>query len=72
MRVAAQLIEASAGGHLWADRFDGPLDDIFALQDQVTAGVIGAISPKLEAARSNALIGSRPRICKPTITTFVG
>jgi len=50
VRVTAQLIEASAGGHLWADRFDGPLDDIFGLQDQVTAGVIGAISPKLEAA----------------------
>jgi TolB-like protein len=50
VRVAAQLIEASAGGHLWADRFDGPLDDIFALQDQVTAGVISAISPKLEQA----------------------
>jgi TolB-like protein/Tfp pilus assembly protein PilF len=50
VRIAAQLIKASAGGHLWADRFDGPLDDIFALQDQVTAGVIEAISPKLEAA----------------------
>ena len=50
LRIAAQLIEASAGGHLWADRFEGPLDDIFALQDQVTAGVIEAISPKLEQA----------------------
>jgi TolB-like protein len=50
VRIAAQLVEASAGGHLWADRFEGPLDDIFALQDQVTAGVISAISPKLEQA----------------------
>ena len=50
VRIAAQLVEASAGGHLWADRFEGPLDDIFALQDQVTAGVINAISPKLEQA----------------------
>jgi len=50
LRIAAQLIEASAGGHLWADRFEGPLDDIFALQDQVTAGVLSAISPKLEQA----------------------
>ena len=39
VRITAQLIEASAGGHLWADRFEGPFDDIFALQDQVTAGV---------------------------------
>jgi TolB-like protein len=50
VRVTAQLIDAGAGGHLWADRFDGPLDDIFGLQDQVTGGVVGAISPKLQQA----------------------
>jgi hypothetical protein len=48
--VTAQLIDAGTGGHLWADRFDGPLDDIFGLQDQVTGGVVGAISPKLQQA----------------------
>ena len=48
--MTAQLIDANAGGHLWADRFDGPLDDIFGLQDQVTAGVVGAISPRLQQA----------------------
>jgi TolB-like protein/class 3 adenylate cyclase len=56
VRVAAQLIEAGQGGHVWADRFEGSLDDIFALQDQVTAGVVGAIYPELERAeidRSN-------------------
>ena len=50
VRMTAQLIEGSAGGHLWADRFEGALDEIFGLQDQVTGGVVGAISPKLQQA----------------------
>ena len=50
VRITAQLIEASTGAHLWADRFDGELNDIFDLQDQVTMKVIGAMSPRLEQA----------------------
>jgi adenylate cyclase len=50
VRITAQLIDAATGAHLWADRFDGPLEDIFDLQDQVTASVVGAIAPKLEQA----------------------
>jgi TolB-like protein/class 3 adenylate cyclase len=50
VRITGQLIDASTGAHLWADRFDGGLDDIFDLQDQVTVSVVGAISPKLEQA----------------------
>jgi len=50
VRIAGQLIDASTGAHLWADRFEGGLDDIFDLQDQVTASVVGAIAPKLEQA----------------------
>ena len=50
VRITAQLIDAATGTHLWADRFDGGLEDIFALQDQVTASVVGAIAPKLEQA----------------------
>jgi TolB-like protein/class 3 adenylate cyclase len=50
VRITGQLIDASTGAHLWADRFDSGLDDIFDLQDQVTASVIGAIAPKLEQA----------------------
>jgi len=49
-RITGQLIDATTGCHLWADRFDGKIDDIFDLQDQVTAGVVGAITPKLEMA----------------------
>src|SRR5712671_2449882 len=50
VRITAQLIDASTGAHLWADHFDGDLEDIFDLQDQVTASVVGAIAPKLEQA----------------------
>jgi len=50
VRITAQLIDTSTGGHIWADRFDGRLEDIFDLQDQVTASVAGAIAPKLEQA----------------------
>jgi TolB-like protein len=48
VRITAQLIEAETGAHLWADRFDGSLDDIFDLQDQVAASVAGVIEPTLE------------------------
>jgi adenylate cyclase len=50
VRISGQLIDAATGAHLWADRFDGELADIFDLQDQVTASVVGAIAPKLEQA----------------------
>jgi TolB-like protein/tetratricopeptide (TPR) repeat protein len=50
VRITGQLIDAATGGHLWADRFDSVLDDIFDLQDRVTTSVIGAISPQVERA----------------------
>ncbi len=50
IRIAGQLIDVSNGMHLWADRFDGALEDVFDLQDRVTASVVGAIAPKLERA----------------------
>ena len=50
LRITGQLIEAENGAHLWADRFDGDLADIFELQDQITSQVIGAIAPRLELA----------------------
>ena len=54
VRITGQLIDAATGAHLWADRFDGTLDDIFDLQDQVTASVVGAIAPKTGAGRDRA------------------
>ena len=50
VRIAGQLVDASTGAHLWADRFDGTLEEIFDLQDQVATSVVGAIAPKLEQA----------------------
>jgi adenylate cyclase len=50
VRITGQLIDASSVTHLWADRFDGDLEDIFDLQDQVTSRVVGAIAPELEFA----------------------
>ena len=47
VRITGQLIDAAAGNHIWADRFDGALDDIFELQDRVASSVAGAIEPKL-------------------------
>jgi TolB-like protein len=50
VRITAQLIEAETGAHLWADRFDGSLEDIFDLQDNVASSVAGVIEPALQAA----------------------
>src|ERR1700751_1090869 len=50
VRITGQLIDATTGTHLWADRFDGGLGDIFDLQDQVTESVVGAIAPVVEKA----------------------
>jgi tetratricopeptide (TPR) repeat protein len=50
VRITGQLIETGIGTHLWADRFEGALDDIFALQDRLTESVVGAIAPQLERA----------------------
>lgn len=50
VRITGQLIEAATGMHLWADHFDGTLDDIFELQDKVTSSVVGAIAPSVTRA----------------------
>jgi adenylate cyclase len=50
VRITGQLIDALTGTHLWADRFDGSLEDVFELQDQVALGVAGVIEPVLQAA----------------------
>ncbi len=50
LRISGQLIDAVTGAHLWADRFDGDLTDMFALQDRITESVVAAIEPTLEIA----------------------
>jgi tetratricopeptide (TPR) repeat protein len=52
VRITGQLIDAQSGTHLWADRFDGSLEDVFELQDQVAISVAGVIEPALQAAET--------------------
>ena len=59
VRITAQLIEAETGAHLWADRFDGSLEDVFELQEQVAISVAGVIEPALAGGRERA-IGQPP------------
>ena len=50
VRIGCQLVEAASGQHLWADRFDGTLEDSFDLQDKITESVIGSVAPVLRVA----------------------
>ncbi len=59
LRITAQLIEGETSTHLWADRFDGSLDDIFDLQDRVASQVAGVIEPALQLAETRRL-AARP------------
>jgi len=60
LRLTGQLIDARDGAHLWAERFDGRMEDVFELQDEMTAKVLGAIIPPLQAAEIERSKRSRP------------
>jgi adenylate cyclase len=60
LRITGQLIDASTGNHLWADRYDGVLEDIFDLQDKITMSVMGAIERKLRRAEIERARSKRP------------
>ena len=60
VRVTGQLIETATGANVWADRYDGTLDDIFALQDEMTMHVIGAVEPTLRKAEIERARRKRP------------
>lgn len=60
VRISAQLIEAETGVHLWAERYDRRLEDIFALQDEVTLSIVGAIEPSLRDAEIARVERKRP------------
>jgi adenylate cyclase len=57
VRITGQLIDAATGTHLWADRFDGSLEDVFELQDKVASSVAGVIEPALQAAETARAAG---------------
>ncbi|MFX5100789.1 hypothetical protein ABTB97_21965, partial [Acinetobacter baumannii] len=50
VRITGQLVDAASSSHLWADKFDGSLEDVFGLQDRITTSVVAAIAPKLDQA----------------------
>lgn len=60
VRITGQLVEAHSGVHLWAERYDRALDDVFTLQDEMTLAVIGAIEPSLRAAEIERVKRKRP------------
>ena len=60
VRITGQLIEAETGRHVWAERYDRPLDDVFSLQDEMTLNVVGAIQPNLRQAEIERVKRERP------------
>ena len=70
VRITSQLIDALTGAHLWADRFDGSLEDIFELQDRVAISVAGVIEPTLQAAEM--LRSAQRAISPPMISICAG
>ena len=60
LRISAQLIDAATGGHHWAERYDRELGDIFAVQDEITRSVVGAIEPRLLAAEGVRALSRSP------------
>jgi TolB-like protein len=60
LRVTAQLVEAETGVHLWADKFDGELKDVFELQDQITESVVGVVEPSLRKSEIERSRRKRP------------
>jgi adenylate cyclase len=60
VRITGQLIDAITGAHLWAERFDGNLEDIFDLQDRITEGLVGAIEPQIRRAEIERSRRKRP------------
>jgi len=61
IRVTGQLIAAETGNHLWAERYDRALDDVFAIQDEITNSVIGCIQPEVYAAEHDRLKRKPPQ-----------
>jgi TolB-like protein/Tfp pilus assembly protein PilF len=60
VRVTGQLIDAATGAHVWAERYDRKVDDIFALQDEIALSVVGAIEPSLRRAEIERVTRKRP------------
>ncbi|MGE3711044.1 MAG: winged helix-turn-helix domain-containing tetratricopeptide repeat protein [Hyphomicrobiaceae bacterium] len=60
LRMTVQLLEAATGNHLWADKYDGSIEDVFDFQDRIVASLVGALEPKLRATESARARRKRP------------
>ncbi|WP_201860217.1 adenylate/guanylate cyclase domain-containing protein [Microvirga soli] len=60
IRITAQLVDASTGMHLWAEHYDGVVEDVFDLQDRITASVVGSIQPSIRTAEIERARRKRP------------
>jgi len=60
LRITVQLLDGTSGAHLWADRFDGAVEDIFDVQDSITESVAGVVSPQIRAAEIERSRRERP------------
>ncbi|TMV09578.1 hypothetical protein FGK63_00460 [Ruegeria sediminis] len=60
VRVSAQLIDGATGTHIWADRYDRSIDDIFAVQDEITQAIVGAVAPETMGAEMQRARAKRP------------
>ena len=76
VRITAQLIDATTGNHVWAERYDRPLDDVFVVQDEVTQKIAGSLAPGMSGVLTMAGRDSarrkRPKAFRPTRTTCWG
>jgi adenylate cyclase len=60
LRISVQLVEAATGNHLWAEKYDGAVEDVFDLQDQIAEGVVSAIEPSIRRAEIERARRKRP------------
>ena len=60
VRFTAQLIDAATGSHVWADKYDGPVEDLFDLQDRITEAVVGVLEPAIRQAEIERVRRKRP------------
>ena len=68
LRITGQLVDATSGVHIWADRFEGEMSDVFDLQDRITESVVGAIEPSVQLAEIERLkrtAASKPERLRP-------
>ncbi|MGO4843343.1 adenylate/guanylate cyclase domain-containing protein, partial [Rhizobiaceae sp. 2RAB30] len=60
LRVTVQLIDTATDAHIWAEKYDRQLDDVFAIQDEVTAAIVATLPGRVEAAQQDRLVRKTP------------